>query len=133
MWFITVTAAASCCVLVGLEECLSLVQCFVVWVELFHVSPPPGEGHSSSSTATATGRGAAAAAQPLQPLPLGEEQQQQLEREDSDSDSSREKSGPILSVLVCVCSTCGGGCGLRGAATSSVLCLAGLVCDVICD
>ena len=65
-----------------------------------------------------------------QPLPLGEEQQQ-LEREDSDSDSSREKSGPTLSILVCVCSACGR-CGLRGAATSSVLCVAGLVCDVIC-
>ena len=77
-----------------------------------------------------------------QPLPLGEEQQQ-LEREDSDSDSSREdsdtdssreESGATgLSVPVCVSSACGGGCGLRGAATSSVLCLAGLVCDVICD
>ena len=75
------------------------------------------------------------AAQPLQPLPLGEEQQQ-LEREDSDSDSSGEESGSKLTsdYWVCVlCSTCGGGCGLRGAATSSVLCLASLVCDVICD
>ena len=81
-------------------------------------------------------RATPAAAQPLQPLPLGEEQQQQqLEREESDSDSSGEDSDTSLTFddLVCVCSACGGGCGLRGAATSSVLCLVGLVCDVICD
>ena len=69
-----------------------------------------------------------------QPLPLGEEQQQQqLEREDSDSDSSGEESGATPGSVVCVCSACGDGCGLRGAATSSVECLADVVCDVICD
>ena len=75
-------------------------------------------------------RATPAAAQPLQPLPLGEEQQQQLEREDSDSVSSGEESDSVsgidlqkilhdLATPVCVyvCSACGGGCGLRGAAT----------------
>ena len=73
-------------------------------------------------------RATPAAAQPLQPLPLGEEQQQQLEREDSDSVPSSD-SDDIHLPPVCAC---GGGCGLRGAATSSVLCLAGLMCEVIC-
>ena len=79
-----------------------------------------------------------------QPLPLGEEQQQQqLEREDSDtdssgeesdSDSSGEESGATFSFLVRMCAllvvvvVASEGQPLY----SGVLCLAGLVCDVIC-
>ena len=74
----------------------------------------------------------------------GEESDSDSSGEDSDSDSSGEESDSDsridlqkalqdLEAPVCVyvCSAGGGGCGLRGAATSSVLCLAGLVCDVV--